>query len=174
MNNDLICVALCRKPQGIKGEIRVTVLLDNVKDITKITELKPENKLDFCKVLRVYQLSDCYGIKLEGVDTVESANQIKGKKLFAKKSEVDKLKSEGDIYIEDIMNKTAVFETGEEVGKIVDVENYGAADIVFINSEKYKNLSFANIGGIITKIDFENNRVVLNQEEFKKVCVYDD
>lgn len=173
MENDLICVAICRRPQGIKGEIRVTVLLDNVKDITKITELKPENKFDFFKVLRAYQLSDCYGLKLEGINSVDDVNGIKGKKLFAKKTEVDKLKN-NEIYIADIMNKIAVFESGELVGKIVDVENYGASDIVFIESEKYKNLSFANIGGIIKNIDFINNKVVFDEQEFKKVCVYDE
>ena len=174
MENDLICVAICRRPQGIKGEIRVTVLLDNVKDISKITELKPENKFDFYKVARTYQLSDCYGVKLEGIDTVNDANLIKGKKLFAKKAEVDKLKNENDIYIADILNKVAVFESGEVVGTITDVENYGSADIVFINSNEKKNLSFANVGGIIKSIDFDNGKVVLDKNEFDKVCVYDE
>ncbi|MBQ3158488.1 MAG: 16S rRNA processing protein RimM, partial [Clostridia bacterium] len=163
MDNNLICVAICRRPQGIKGEIRISVLLDNAKDISKITELKLENKIDFYKVLRTYQLSDCYGIKLEGIDTVNDATLIKGKKLYAKKSEVDKLKNANDVYIADLLNKVAVFESGEEVGKITDVENYGSADIVFISSSEKKNLSFANIGGIIKSIDYENNKVILNQ-----------
>ena len=63
MDKDLICVAICRRPQGIRGEIRVSVLLDNAKDITKLKELKPENKIDFCRVLRAYQLSDCCGLQ---------------------------------------------------------------------------------------------------------------
>ncbi|MBR2909230.1 MAG: 16S rRNA processing protein RimM [Clostridia bacterium] len=173
MESDLICVGICRRPQGIKGEVRITVLLDNVKDICKITELKPENKFNFYKVTRAYQLSDCYGIKLEGIDTVNDANLIKGKKLYAKKTEVDGLKT-NELYIEDLMDKTAVFESGEVVGRIEDVENYGSADIVFIDSKTMKNLSFANVGGIIKSIDYENQKVILDETEFKKVCVFDD
>ena len=51
MDKENICVAICRRAQGIKGEVRVTVLLDNVKDITKIKELKPENKNEFLNQL---------------------------------------------------------------------------------------------------------------------------
>ena len=45
----------------------------------------------------------------------------------------------------------------EELGIIFDVQNFGANDIIYINSEKYKNLSFANIGGIITEVNENEN-----------------
>ena len=42
-----------------------------------------------------------------------------------------------------------------------------------MNDKEYKELSFANIGGIIEKIDNKKNVVYLNTEEFWKVAVYD-
>ena len=49
MDNDLICVAICRRPQGIKGEIRISVLLDNVKTFQKLQNLNLKTNLIFTK-----------------------------------------------------------------------------------------------------------------------------
>lgn len=172
--DDKICVGIVRKQHGIKGEIKASILMDNPLDINKISGVFIENDIVFHKITRVFALSGDFGLKLDSVDDVESALKIKNKKLFALKSEVDKLINAGRFYIEDLINKTAIFENGEKIGVISAVENYGANDIVFIESDKYKNLSFANIGGVILNINFKTEEVVLSEQEFKKVCVYDD
>lgn len=172
MDKDIISVAFCRKQQGIRGEMKVSVLLDNPDDIYKISALKLENEPEFHSIDRIFKISGDYGIKLSGVDTVDMALKFKSKYLYAKKSEVDKLKPEDTFYIDELIGKSAVFEDGEVIGTISDIENYGANDIVFIKSTKFKNLSFANIGGIITSA--YEDKVMLNREEFFKVCVFDE
>jgi len=171
-DKEYICVGFIRRPQGIRGEVRATVLLDNPKDISRISAVKVENELFLRKIERVFAVSDGFGIKLEGINTVNDVNIIKGKNLYAERTEIDKLKKSTDIYINDILNKTAKLDNGEVLGIISDVQNFGANDIVYITSEKYKNLCFANIGGIITDIN-KDGFVVLNKEEFDKVCVFD-
>ena len=169
-----ICIGIVRKQHGIKGEVKVSILMDNPQDIKKISGVFVENEAVFHKITRIFALSGDFGLKLEGVDSVDDAMKIKNKKLFALKSEVDSLVESGRFYIEDLLNKMAVFEDGSEVGKITAVENYGANDIVFVNSKVFNNLCFANIGGIILSVDNASNTFVLKEEEFKKVCVYDD
>lgn len=172
--NDKICIGIVRKQQGIKGEVKATILLDNPSDINKISGVFIENEDVFRKITRVFALSGDFGLKLDGIDSVEQAIKIKNKKLYALKEEVDSLIDSDRFYIEDLIGKKAVFENEEFVGIIDSVENYGANDIVFIKSHNKSNLCFANIGGIILKIDQDNDVVVLNQDEFKKVCVYDE
>lgn len=171
--NQEICVAIVRKEHGVKGEMKVTVLMDDANDFRKLSCLKWQNEAKFHKIERVFAVSDCFAIKLNGVNSVEDVQKIKGQKLFAKKEEVDKLKNENQIYIEDILNKMAVLDNGELLGKISDVQNFGANDIIYISSPKYKNLCFANIGGIIKVVDEEKNQVVLNASEYNKVSIYD-
>lgn len=171
MEKEYICVAICRKQHGVRGEIKASVLLDNPKDIKKISALKTENDVFLRKIERCFAISNEFGFKLEGINSVDEALKLKNKKLYALRSEVDALKSNNLIYIEDIINKVAYFEDGEMVGKITDVENFGANDIVYIESVKYKNLCFANIGGIILEVN--EDKVILNKEEFNKVYVCD-
>ena len=166
-----ISVGFVRRVQGIKGDVRISVLMDNANDIKKLKTLLVEGETEERKIERVFQVSDGFGLKLEGINLVSEAEKIKNKKLYAKREDIDKLKNDKDIYIEDILNKVVVLDNGEELGKIFDVQNFGANDIIYINSEKYKNLCFANIGGIIAEVT--ENKVVLNKQEFDKVSVCD-
>ncbi len=170
---DLISVAIIRKPQGVRGELRLSVFLDNESDFPKLKKLYLSNG-DAFDVERVFKVGGDYAIKINGVSTFEEANKLKNQELFAMRSDIEKLKNPNDFFIADLLNKTARFENGEIVGVIDDVENYGASDIVFIKSKKYHNLSFANIGGIILGIDKEKQEVILDADKFKQVCVFDE
>ena len=67
-----------------------------------------------------------------------------------------------------------MFEDGTIVGKITDIENYGSCDIVFVDSNVYHNLSFANTGDIFLEIKENESKVVLNKEKFMQTKVCDE
>ncbi len=170
-----ICVGIVRKPQGIKGEVKVSVLLDNNELIKKIDTLYLENGEEL-KVKRVFNLGTEYGIGFLNFSTPEQALAIKNKKLFADKQVVRNLIGNDNFFLEDLIGRVAVCEDGTKIGKIVDIENYGASDVVFVESEKYHNLCFANTGDIFVSIDEKKNQVVINKEKFlqTKVCDEDE
>lgn len=170
-----ICVGIVRKPQGIKGEVKVSVLLDNNELIKKIDTLFLENGEEL-KVKRVFNLGNEYGIGFLNFSTPEQALAIKNKKLFADKQVIRNLIGNDNFFLEDLIGKIAVCEDGTEIGKIVDIENYGASDVVFVESKKYHNLCFANTGDVFVSIDDEKNQVLINKEKFlqTKVCDEDD
>ena len=168
-NEKLLCVGKVSRPQGVKGELRLNVLMDKISDIVKLSVLYIGGKA--YSVSHYTRLNGAYAVKLEGVSSVEEAASFKGLEVFASKETLESLKREGDFFVADLLGKTAVFENGKVVGTISDVQNYGASDIIFIDSAAASNLCFANIGGIILSVD--EQRVVLDQAEFEKVCVSD-
>ncbi len=169
-----IAIAFVNKPVGVKGEIKVTVLLDCPQLLSKIPFVFLKNSNDSIKIQRVFKIvGDTAGLKLENIDSPEDALKLKGQELYAERELLKQLIGENQIFMADIIGKTAALDTGIVLGKVTDIENYGASDIIFIDSKEYKDLSFANIGGIIEKIDFEKNIVKLNTEKFWQVAVYD-
>ena len=74
------------------------------------------------------------------------------------------------IFVADILGKTAVDNNGRVLGRIDDVQNFGAADVIYIKGEK--PFLFANIGGIITAVD--EKQVTLNAKKLSEVMVYED
>ena len=168
---DYISVALARKAQGIKGEIKISVFLDRPTDIKNISSLYADFTAQEYKVERVFCVGSDFAVKLEGIDSVDKANAFKGKQLYAKRAEIEKFKA-NEIYIADLLNKKAVLNDGEVLGVIDDVQNFGSSDVIYIKSEKYKNLSFANVGNII--IDVSEDKVTLDKANFLACSVYDD
>lgn len=168
-----ICVAIVRKPQGIKGEVKVSVLMDNPELIKKINVLYLESGEEF-HVKRIFNLGSEYGIGFEEFSNPEQTLRIKNKNLYADKAIVRELIGNDNFFISDLINKTAVFEDGTIVGKITDIENYGSCDIVFVDSNVYHNLSFANTGDIFLEIKENENKVVLNKEKFMQTKVCDE
>lgn len=173
--NNMICVALVRKPQGIKGEVKVSVLLDNPSDIRKLDKLYTESGEEL-NIVRIFQLGQDFGIGFKEFSNPEQTLKIKGQKLYANRDVIHQIIGNNNFFIEDLINKTAIFENGEVLGKITDIENYGSADVVFVDSKLYTNLSFANTGNIFIKLDEKNSTVVLNKENFMatKVCDQDE
>lgn len=173
--DNMICVAIVRKPQGIKGEIKVSVLLDNPVDIKKLDKLYTKNGEEL-NIVRIFQLGQDFGIGFKEFSNPEQTLRIKGQMLYANRDVIKNLIGNNNFFIEDLIGKTAIFENGEVLGKITDIENYGSADVVFVDSDVYTNLSFANTGNIFIKLDNINNTVILNKENFMatKVCDQDE
>ena len=67
-------------------------------------------------------------IKLKGIDTIEQAEEIKGKILYCNRD--DATIDEEVNYIADLIGCRVVdVDSGKEYGKVVDVLNYGSCDI---------------------------------------------
>lgn len=67
-------------------------------------------------------------IKLKGIDTIEQAEEIKGKILYCNRD--DATIDEEANYIADLIGCRVVdIDSGKEYGKVVDVLNYGSCDI---------------------------------------------
>jgi 16S rRNA processing protein RimM len=80
------------------------------------------------KVLSVRPQKNLAILKLDGFDSIEKAEQIKGKVLYGNRD--DAKIDENANYIADLIGCYVVdIDTEEEYGKVVDVLNYGSCDI---------------------------------------------
>ena len=68
-------------------------------------------------------------VLVEGVETHEAAQALRGTELFADREELPKL-SESEFYLDDLEGCTAIDETTHQViGKFVGIESYGGNDL---------------------------------------------
>ena len=119
---------------GIKGELKLTLWCDDVDYLRQFDVLYLDDKGEKpVKVLSVRPQKNMAIIKLEGIDTIEKAEQLKGGILYGNRddAEID----ENANYIADLIGCYVVdIDTEEEYGKVVDVLNYGSCDIYDIES----------------------------------------
>lgn len=114
---------------GIKGELKMQLWCDDINFLKQFKTLyfddKGEKSVD---VLSVRAQKNLAIIKLKGIDTIEQAEQIKGKILYCNRddAEID----ENSNYIADLIGCDILdIDINIEYGKVLDVLNYGSCDI---------------------------------------------
>lgn len=119
---------------GIKGELKFELWCDDISYLRQFKTLyfdcKGENPVALKSVKP--QKNNAI-IKLDGYDTIEQAELLKGKILYGNRD--DARIDDNSNYIADIIGCYVVdIDTEEEYGKVTDVLNYGSCDIYDIES----------------------------------------
>ena len=147
-------------PHGVRGEMRLKPWSDDagfLKDF-KTVYLDAAGKLPR-KLLRAGAHGNVTLIRLEGVESVEQAEAMRGTVIYIKKS--DAHLPEGSFFIEDIIGLEAVDEqSGERIGTVSDVERYPANDVWHIKSGE-KEYLIPHISPVVKKIDIAAGKVYI-------------
>lgn len=155
-------IGIITKPQALKGEFRVKPDLLNLKKYKTIKVAYVKNTE--YEVERV-TLRDTFVIfKLKGIDTCESAESLRNTEIFADMAEekVDEHDYEG----------YGVFVENSYLGTITEINNYGSKDIWSVEGDK--NLMLPYIEGLVLSCDDTQRKIILNEEKFNQVAVYED
>lgn len=119
---------------GIRGEVKLTLWCDDIDYLKQFDVLYlDEGGTQSIGVRSVRAQKNLAIVKLDGIDTIEQAEVLKGRVLYCNRD--DATIDEGANYIADIIGCYVVdIDTEEEYGQIKDVLNYGSCDIYDIES----------------------------------------
>lgn len=119
---------------GVKGELKLTLWCDDIEYLKQFKTLYFDDKGEKAvKLLSARPQKNLAIIRLDGIDTMEKAEKLKGKLLYCDRD--DAKIEEGSNYIADLIGCYVVdIDTEEEYGQVKDVLNYGSCDIYDIES----------------------------------------
>lgn len=119
---------------GIRGEMKMTLWCDDVDYLKQFKALYLDDKGEKAvEVLSVRPQKNLVILKLKGYDSIEKAEEIKGKVLYGNRD--DATIDEDANYIADLIGCYVVdIDTEEEYGQVKVVVNYGSCDIYDIES----------------------------------------
>lgn len=149
---------------GVRGEVRVKPWCDSSDVLLDFTTLyfdKGQKPIDILEA-RVHK--NVVILKIDGVDTMEEAQKLRNKILYAARDDFEL--PEGTYFIADLLGSEIVDnKTGEIYGKLTDVLQYGASDVYEITNENKKVILIPAIPDVVEKTDLENNRIYINMME---------
>lgn len=155
------------KAQGIKGEIKLNLNNENI-DLTNVKTFVIEN--ESYKVENIFKRPNGIFAKLEKVDDRTSAESLQGKFIDVLKEELETLNA-NEFYFDDLIGAKIVDQNGQRLAEIVDIEQYGAADVIVINENgKFFNLPFLN--DIFLKFDKNKKEFVVDKERYEDMKVF--
>ena len=140
--------------RGLKGEVKVDCFCDSLDVLCDIDTLyygadgEPAVKVLSAKPYKGYVY-----LMLEGVTSVEQANKLRGKVLYADREDIPV--DDGAYFIEDLLGLGVIdADNGRIYGKITDVFNSGASDIYTVTKDG-KNYYFPAADEFIVDTDLE-------------------
>lgn len=167
---EFVTIGKIIKPQGVKGEVKVYLYAQNPKflESTKSFFAVKQNK-----ELKAKTVSIRHGfgfILFEGIASRNEAELLRGLELYVKKDEFEKA-SDGTFLIEDLIGLNLYNQKGEELGELIDIEQYGSAD-VWVYRGKGRTYSFPYINDIVKNVDVSAKRIVVDEEKLKEARIW--
>lgn len=155
------------KPRGLKGEVKIETYSSDSARFSHLKRLKIDGQ---SYVVKSISLEGAIGyVMLDGIDSVEKAELLRGKFIIASRDDLPKL-PDGKYYIVDMIGLD-VIANGDVLGEVTDVLQYGSADVYVVRTVE-SSLSFPAIKGIIKEVDLEGGRLVVDGALFSRVVVY--
>ena len=162
-----LIIAKALKPQGIKGEIKFKKLINSSQNIHSFGDFLLEKRP--VSIENIREDGEFAYIKFNEINSVQEADLLRNKMLYVTKEILEENLKEGEYFIEDMIGKKCIFEDGTVLGEVTDIQNYGSADVYYVQKNNGKEVLFSYVTGVIIKV--EENNIILNKKKFDEVSV---
>jgi len=153
------------KPQGVRGEIKVEPLVPNADCFRGFKTVFIEDKSYTIEKVRVHE-GHIY-LALSEIKDRNIAEQMRDKIIEIEKTNLPKLE-EGLYYVTDLEGCVVYFENGEKAGKVTEVNNYGASDVLTIMDGSEEVLC-PFLPFIFLEVDVENKKIIADKKHYLEV-----
>lgn len=134
-----ICVARIGAAHGVRGEVRLWTFTD---DPLAVAAYGPLSTRDGTRQFTLASVREAKGhlvVALEGVPTREAAEALNGVELYVARTKLPPPETD-EFYHADLIGLRAVTLTGDPLGRIIAVHNFGAGDVIEIKGEGQSEL----------------------------------
>ena len=127
--SEMIPVGTIAGAYGVRGELRVKSYCAVPEDIETYAPLWSEDRARQFKLAIIRPIKNGFAARLPEVSTKEEADALRGTLLYANRDQLPSLPDD-EFYHADLINM-AVYDTGGVLlGRVKDVQNHGADDLL--------------------------------------------
>ncbi|HEY8364545.1 MAG TPA: ribosome maturation factor RimM [Haloplasmataceae bacterium] len=161
--NDYIVIGKIVGTHALKGEVKIYSSTDFREERYKKGQLlyiEKDGKMVEVKVksYRNHKQFDLVGF--EGYDNINLVEPFVKCKIYIKEEDLQELDEDEYYYHE--LKECDVYHDNKYVGKVVDIVNYGASDILVVRNEDNQENMIPFVNDFIIDVDIENKRIDIN------------
>ena len=153
--DDLIVMAEIGAPHGVRGELRAKAYTDDPLAVGEYGPLVDRNGRSYT-VLSVRPAKNVVIMRIEGIDSREAAEALKGLALHVPRSRLpDGSLEEEEFFQSDLIGLSVRDAGGTAYGTVAAMHNFGAGDILEIKPQKGPAVMIPFSEAAVPAIDFE-------------------
>lgn len=157
---DLLQVGAIAQTHGIRGEVKVFPMTDDVRRFQKLKEIildtgreKMTLEIEGVKYFKKFVI-----LKFKGIDNINDIERYKGKALYVTRENAVKL-GRDEYFIADLIDLEVYDEEGNYLGVLTNVIETGANDVYEVRFADGREVLFPAIKQCILDIDMENRKM---------------
>ncbi|SEW31735.1 16S rRNA processing protein RimM [Cognatiyoonia koreensis] len=117
---------------GVHGEVRLKSFCADPQAIADYTPLYTEDGHAFAQIVITGQIKNGFSARIDGVVTKEDADALRNTPLYAAREVMPSLPDD-EYYYADLIGLTVLNSGGEILGKVKNVMDHGAGDLLELN-----------------------------------------
>ncbi len=160
--DELVVIARIARPRGVRGELVAEILTDfpeRFVGLDNAIAVLPDGDRRELKIENVWFQNERIVLKFEGIDSIESGEDLRDAEICVKESETVELE-EGEFFDWQLEGCSAVTVDGESLGTVKELMRTGGTEVLVIDGEREYLVPFAE--SICIEVDIENKRIVID------------
>ncbi len=166
---DILKIGLIVKPQGIKGEVKIQPLTDDISRFKKLKKVLIDQQTFV--VERVTIGGNTVFLALSGINDRDVAESLRGKFICVERQDAVKLPKD-NYFIVDIIG-CKLFVESQIIGEVVDVTS-SRTDVFTVKCEDGRTMRFPFLKDLLINVDIENKEINVKAKRLSEVACYED
>jgi 16S rRNA processing protein RimM len=158
-----ILIGVFGRPHGVRGEIKLISYTADPMAISRYAPLSDRAGTRRFELISLRPAGRDLIARVRGIDDRDAAAALTRTELYVPRERLpDAERANGEYFIADLIGMTAVRESGEILGRVVAVPNFGAGDILEIAPEGGgETLLLAFAEPFVGEVDLLGQRLVV-------------
>ena len=161
--NMLVVMAQIGRAHGLKGEVHAQSFTADPLALTDYGDLA-DNKGRVFKIAAMRPQGSGLVLRLAGVTTREAAEALNGVELLLPRDALPETGDEDDFYYADLIGLDAVATSGETLGKVLAVHNFGAGDMLEMRVTSGKSVFVPFTKAAVPTVSVTSGTVTIDPE----------
>jgi 16S rRNA processing protein RimM len=164
--DDLISVARIARPQGHRGEVIADLLTDFPERFARLRRVyvkRADGRLLLLDLENSRPHKGRVALKFTGCDSVSSAEELRDARVLVPRDQLVNL-PEDTYYDFDLIGCEALTVEGQRLGRVEEVQNYGAAPLLVVRNGA-RELLIPLVLSICVEISIEQKKIMVDPPE---------
>ena len=163
MPSGRVCVGKIGAAHGVRGEVRVFAHTEEPLAIRDYGALEDESGARKFEVVSARAGNGHLVVRFKGIDDRNAAEALTHTQLYVPRERLPEPQGDGAVYQTDLIGLRVETKTGETLGEVIAVPNYGASDLLEIRPvQKGESLLIPFIDEFVPVVDVEGGRIVVD------------
>jgi len=163
----LIVLGRVTKPQGIKGEVRVVSFAQSDESFARFGHVLlrlGDGEVRRFDLIGLRFANQGPVLRLRGVEDRNAAELLVGAEVVVPRNELPE-PEEGEFYWVDLIGLKVLNPAGESLGRVENLLETGANDVLVIRGPGGEEILAAAIDGVVVKVDLAAGEMIIDPPE---------